>query len=243
MYLYALFCLVLATLLGLTWIEVTAAGVLTSARHVAARYVGVALERAQDDVMESIANQTAANVQSGSTAPLVAPSPGPPLPACSTAPCAFSIATSVALAGQTQGESAEQAQPNGNVVALNDQQNPGVGEQRIAAVLTASASNLAGAIIATSSRRIVLRVFQVPPYVALSSVDEPTAAGGNVQDFAGTCDGSASCGGVDNRVHALVRCSDPATPAACNGLPDLPADSFTSNSWQNADAAPSAWSR
>jgi hypothetical protein len=237
MYLYALFCLVLATLLGLTWLEVTAAGIVTSARHVAARYVGVALERAQDDVMESIANQTAANVQSGSAAPLVAPSPGPPLPACAAAPCPFSITTSVALAGQTQPAS------SGNVIALNDQQNPGVGEQRMAAVLTATASNAGGAVLATSTRRVVLRVFAVPPYVALSSVDEPTTAGGNVQDFAGTCDGRASCGGVDNRVHALVRCSDPATPAACNGLPDLPSDSFASNAWQNADAAPSAWSR
>ena len=181
-----------------------------------------------------MAAQVAASEQSGGGAPgsLVAPTPGPPTPACSQAPCAFSISTSVTLAGQTQTAS------SGNVVASNDQQNPGVGEQRVAATLTATASNAAGAVISTATRRIVLRVFGVPPYVALSSVDEPTADDSNVEDFAGTCDGSASCGGIDNRIHALLRCSDPANPSACNGLPDQPADSFSSNSWQNADAVP-----
>jgi hypothetical protein len=234
MYLYGLFCLVVATLLGLTWLEVTAAGIVTSARHVAVRYAGVALERAQDDVMESIATQIAAGNTNG---PVVAPTPGPLVPACSSPPCAFSIATSVALAGQTQ------AATNGNVVALNQQQNAGVGEQRVAAILTATASNAAGAVLATASRRIVFRVFLVPPYVALSSADEPTAERSNVEDFAGTCDGSAACGGVDNRIHALVRCSNPVAPDACAGVPDLPADAFASNSWQNADAASSSWSR
>jgi hypothetical protein len=238
-YLYALFCLVLAALLGLTWLEVTAAGIVTSVRHVAARYVAIGLERAQDDVMESIAAQVVTAEQSGAgtSTPLVAPTLGPPIPACAQAPCAFSVSTTVALAGQTQNTS------SGNVVALNDQQNPGVGEQRVAAILTATASNAAGAAISSATRRIVLRVFGVPPYVALSSVDEPTADNSNVEDFAGTCDGSTSCGGVDNRIHALLRCSDPANPSACNGLPDRPADSFSSNAWQNADAAPPTWSR
>jgi hypothetical protein len=239
MYLYALFCLILATLLGLTWLEVTTAGIVTSARHVAARYVSIGLERAQDDLMESIAAQVVTAQQSGAGAslPLVAPTPGPPIPACAQAPCAFAVSTTVALAGQTQNAS------GGNVVALNDQLNSGVGEQRVAATVTATAADAGGAVISSATRRVVLRVFAVPPYVALSSSDEPTVDNGNVEDFAGTCDGSTSCGGVDNRIHALLRCSDPANPSACSGLPDQPVDSFSSNAWQNADAAPPAWSR
>ena len=237
-YLYGLFALTLATALGLGWLEVSAANLAFSARYAAQRYAAVALERAQDDVMESVANQVALNPQiANGSQPLLAPTPGPPLPACAQPPCALAVATSVTLAGQTGNGGAA------NVVALNAQGHPAVAEQRVSATLTATASNGAGAALATVSRRVVLRVFAVPPYVALSSADEPTSDDGNVEDFAGTCDGNAACGGVDNRVHALLRCSNPDQPALCAGAPYVADDSFSSNAWSNANAAAPTWSR
>lgn len=233
-YLQAVFAIVVSAVLALAWFQVTAARILIDARHIAGRYATTALERAQDDLMESIAVQVAAGNLSG---PFAAPTPGPPLPTCTGAtPCAFTIATSVSLAGGTQTSG------TGNVVAANLQHNGGVAEQRVAGVVTATVQTASGAVFASVARRIELRTFAAYPYVALSGADEPTAERSTVADFAGTCDGSASCGGSDNRIHAWLRCADP-NPANCAGAPLLPADTFASPAWQNGNAAAPAWSR
>jgi hypothetical protein len=233
-YLQAVFAIVVSAVVTLAWFQVTAARILIDARHLAGRYATTALERAQDDLMESIAVQVAAGNLSG---PFVAPTSGPPLPACTGAtPCAFTVTTSVALAGATQASGA------GNVVAANLQRNGGVAEQRVAAVVTVTVQSASGAVFANVARRIELRTFAAYPYVALSGVDEPTVERSTVADFAGTCDGSASCGGNDGRIHAWLRCADP-NPANCAGAPLLPADTFASPAWQNSNAVAPAWSR
>ena len=234
MYLYGVFSIGLAALLATTWLQVASIGIVAGARHVTERYANVALERAQDDLMESLAAQVAA---SGARGPFVAPTPGPPQPACAAPPCAFLIATQVRLSGQTA------ATLPGDAVAANLQQHAGVGEQRVAALLTVTIANAAGAVFARAVRRVTLRTFAVAPYVALSGVDEPVASNPNVADFAGTCDGIAACGGVDNRIHALLRCHDPLTPANCAGEAYRQADTFSSNTWQNGNATTDAWSR
>jgi hypothetical protein len=234
MYLYGVFSLGLAALVATTWLQLASVGIVAGARHVAERYANVALERAQDDLMESLALQVAA---SGPRGPFVAPTPGPPQPACAAPPCAFLIATQAQLSGQTA------VTLPGDAVAANVQQNAGVGEQRVAALLTVTIANAGGAVFGRAVRRVTLRTFAVAPYVALSGVDEAVAANPNVADFAGTCDGNATCGGVDNRIHALLRCHDPVTPANCAGQPYRQADTFSSNSWQNGNATTDSWSR
>jgi hypothetical protein len=234
MYLYGVFSLGLAALLATTWLQLASIGIIAGARHVAARYANVALERAQDDLMEALAAQVAA---SGPRGPFLAPTPGPPQPACAAPPCAFLIATQAQLSGQTA------AMFPGVAVAANVQQNAGVAEQRVAALLTVTIANAGGAVFARAVRRVTLRTFAVAPYVALSGVDEPIAANPNVADFAGTCDGNASCGGVDNRIHALLRCHDPVRPANCAGQLYRQADTFSSNTWQNGNATTDSWSR
>jgi len=234
MYLYGVFSLGLAALVATTWLQLASVGIVAGARHVAERYANVALERAQDDLMESLALQVAAN---GPRGPFVAPTPGPLQPACAASPCAFLIATQAQLSGQTA------VTLPGDAVAVNVQQNAGVGEQRVAALLTITIANAGGAVFARAVRRVTLRTFAVAPYVALSGVEEPVAANPNVADFAGTCDGNTTCGGVDNRIHALLRCRDPVTPANCAAQPYRQADTFTSNTWQNGNATTDSWSR
>lgn len=241
MYLQALFAVVVATTLGLAWLQLTALRVTIAARQVGARYATAGLERAQSDLMQSLAVQIAGGNVGG---PFAAPTAGPAAAACANpSPCSFQLTTSALLAGTTQAPSGAQATNAGNVVAANQQQNLAVGEQRIAAVITATVTNLAGATVASATRRLVLRTFAAPPYVALSAADEATAENSDVGDFAGTCDGSVACGGVDNRIHALLRCADLSTPDNCAGVPDLPADTFADNRWQNLNAQRPSWSR
>ncbi len=242
MYLHSLFAVVAMTVLALGWLELSAAQLNVAARRVAGRYAVAGVERAQSALMTAIAAQVAAGNSNG---PFVAPTAGPPLAACSTpSPCAFRLTIGATLGGATQSSAdAFLGASAGNVVASNRQQNPGVGEQRLSATVSASVSNLAGAVLAISTRRLVLRTFAAPPYVALSAVDEPTAENSDVADFAGTCDGSAACGGVDNRIHALVRCVDVQLAAHCADAPVLPADTFADTRWQNANAQAQSWSR
>ena len=241
MYLYAVFAIALSALLATTWFQISTAAIVNSAKHVAARYAGVALERAQDDLLESIAAQIAAG---GPDVQFTAPPSGPAVATCASAPCALFVATSVHLSGQTGQQAAQTSgSPGAESVAPNLQQNIGVGERRVSAIVTVTVANAGGAALAQFSRRLTLRTFAVAPYVALSSVDEAVAGNPNVADFGGSCDGSTSCGSTDNRIHALLRCSDPVTPSNCNGRPYLPADSFSSSSWSNANASSGAWSR
>jgi hypothetical protein len=232
MYLYGLYAVALASLLATAWLQVTAAGIVAAGKHLAVRYANAALERAQDDALDSLAAQVGAG---GAAGPFVAPSPAPPYSACATAPCAFVAATNVQLAGQT-------ASGAGESVAANLQANTGVGEGRVAVLLASTITNANGGILARATRRITVRTFAAPPYVALSGVDEPVAGNANVADFAGSCDGSAACGS-DTRIHALLRCNDPVTPANCAGQGYRPADAFATSTWHNAAASTAAWSR
>jgi len=241
MYLYAVFAIALSALLATTWFQISTAAIVNSAKHVTARYANVALERAQDDLLESLAAQIAAG---GPNVQFNAPPAGPPVAACASAPCAFFVATSVRLSGQTGQQAAQTSESLGaESVAPNVQQNNGVGERRVSAVVTVTVANAGGGLLVRSSRHLTVRTFAVAPYVALSAVDEAVAGNPNVADFAGSCDGSTSCGSTDNRIHALLRCSDPATPSNCNGRPYAPADSFASSTWPNANASSDAWSR
>jgi hypothetical protein len=233
MYLYGVYAVALATLLATTWLQITSAAVVGSAKHVAVRYANVALERAQDELLDSLAAQVLAHGPSG---PFVAPAPSAAVPACSAQPCAIFVATQVQIAGQTA------AGTTGNAVAANVQQQTGVAEGRVAAILTSAVTNAAGGLLARATRRVTLRTFAVAPYVALGGVDDGVAGNASVADFAGSCDGS-SCGGTDNRIHALLRCADPVTPANCAGQPYRSADTFSSKGWQNANAASDGWSR
>jgi hypothetical protein len=231
MYLYGVYAVALAALLATTWLQLASAGIIAAAKHVAVRYAGTALERAQDELLESVAAQVASTGPSG---PFSAPTPGPPLAACPTTPCAFVVATQSRLEGETAQTSA------GESVAANLQQNSGVAEQRVAASLSSIVSNAGGGVLARATRRITLRTFAAPPYVALSGVDEPVAGNANVADFAGSCDGTRTCG--DNRIHALLRCYDPVTPANCAGQKYRSADAFASKTWRNDNATARTWS-
>jgi len=233
MYLYGVYAVPLASLLATAWLQLTSATIVASAKHVAQRYANVALERAQDELLDSLASQVIAHGPGG---PFVAPSPAAAVPACGAPPCAMVVATQVQLAGQTA------AGTTGNATAANVQQQSGVAENRVAAVVSGIVTNAAGGLLARASRRVTLRTFAVAPYVALDGVDEAVAGNANVADFAGTCDGP-SCGGTDNRIHALLRCADPVTPANCNGQPYRSADAFSSSAWQNANVGSDGWSR
>jgi len=233
MYLYGTYAVVLAALLATTWLEITFAGIVAAGKHVAAKYASVALERAQDELLDSLAAQVAT---SGAAGPFVAPASGPPLSACAAPPCAFVVTTQAQLAGQTS------ANAGGESIAANLQQNAGVGERRVAAVVSSTVSTASGAVLARATRRITVRTFAVAPYVALSGADEPVTGNANVADFAGSCDGNASCGN-DMRIHALLRCNDPVTPANCVGQPYRPADAFSNSAWHNSNATVDTWTR
>jgi hypothetical protein len=228
----------LTALLATTWFQISTAAIVNSAKHVAQRYATASLERAQNDLLESISAQIAA---SGPGVRFTAPALVPPAPACASSPCAFFVATSVRLSGQTGQPGG--ASSGGESTASNVQQHEGVGEERVAAIVSVIVTNAPGAVLARASRRLTLRTFGVAPYVALTGVDEPVAGNANVADFAGSCDGSASCGNNDNRIHALLRCSDPVTPSNCDGQPYRRDDTFNSSLWHNANASADAWSR
>src|SRR5271163_2377767 len=135
MYLQALWFLIFAAVLANAWLEASYATVAAAARHAAMRAANLAVERAQDTLVESIAQQAATGATTFS-----APTPGPPVPACPTpppggAPCPLLVATSVTLAGQTGANA-----PSDNQVAANLQQQPAIAEQRLAASVTATVS-------------------------------------------------------------------------------------------------------
>jgi hypothetical protein len=236
MYLQALWFLVFAAVLSSAWLEATYATVAAAARHAALRAANLASERAQDALIESIALQ----VQAGSST-YIAPSPSPAVPVCPSAPprgpaCPLWVATEVALAGQTG-----QTGSGDNQVAAARQLNPAVEEQRVAAIVTATVSNAGGAFVASLSRHVTLRTFGAWPYAALSGSDEPTLDGYAVGDFAGACAGGPC--GADSRIHAVLQCSDPGNPSACQGQPPLPVDDFKDTKWHDANADKAGWSR
>jgi hypothetical protein len=236
MYLQALWFLVFATLLATAWLQATYATVAAAAKHAALRAANLATERAQDALIESIALQ----VQAGAPS-YVAPTPSPPVPVCPSAPphgaaCPLQVSTEVTLAGQT-------GQPGSgdNQVATARQLNPAIAEQRLAAVVTATVSNAGGAFVTSLARHVTLRTFGAWPYAALSGSDEPTLDGYAVGDFAGACAGGPC--GADSRIHAVLECSDPGNPSACQGQPPLPVDDFKDTKWHDANADPTGWSR
>jgi hypothetical protein len=232
-YLQALWALVLCAILSAAWLDATAAATLAAARHAALRAASVALERAQDMLVESVAAQAATGA-----AVFSAPSPGPPVPACprNGKPCPLWVATSVVLAGQTGA-----GQGGANQTALNVQGQAAILEQRLGATVTAVVTTPSGATVAQLSRRVTLRTLATWPYVTLSGSEEPSVEGIAVGDFAGACTGG-SCGD-DSRVHAVLVCSDPSQPQRCAGRPDLPVDAFTSPPWYDGNAAPQGWSQ
>jgi hypothetical protein len=229
-YLQAIAIGAIVAMLAGAWVQLASASVLTAAKHVAARYANVALERAQDDVAESIASQVASGSPDG---PFVAP--------VSSAPVAsgpFYVATHVEIGGQTGAKTL-----SGNVTASNLQRNAGVVENRVGATLGVTVSNAGGAVLAQATRRVTFRTFGAWPYVAIAGADEASIDGLAVADFAGSCDGSASCGGIDNRIHAVMRCADAAEPERCAGSPDIPVDAFANQTWNDPNADVKPWSR
>ena len=218
-------------LLAGAWLQMTSAGVLAAAKHVAVRYANVALERAQDDLAEAIAGQVASG---GSDGPFAAPPAGAPVAAG-----VFFVATQTEIGGQTSAQATSGAT---NVTASNLQRNAGVVEHRVGATLEVTVSNAGGAVLARATRRVTVRTFAAWPYVAIAGADEANADGYAVADFAGSCDGSGACGGVDSRIHAVMRCADAVAPELCAGHPDVPVDAFADQTWYdpNADAKP--WS-
>jgi hypothetical protein len=236
MYLQALWFMVFASVLASAWLAAGYATVLGEAKHAALRSAGLAVERAQDALVESIAAQVAAGKST-----FVAPTPGPGVPICprrshQSDPCPFIVSTIVTLAGQTGARDGD-----GNQTAQSVQRDPGVGEQRVAAIVTAEVTGKRGTPIAALTRHVTLRTFAAWPYAALSGSDEPTTGGYAVGDFAGTCAGGAC--GDDNRIHAVLQCSDPGDPQACAGQPLLPADDFADARWHDANAVSNGWSR
>jgi hypothetical protein len=228
-YLQALAFSAVVALLAGAWVQMTSASVLTAAGHVAARYANIALERAQDDLAEAIAGEVAVGLRDG---PFTAP---PASAAVAAGP--FFVATQVEIGGQT-GSPAE----SGNVSAGSVQGNAGVAEHRVGATLFVAVSNAGGSVLARATRHVTVRTFAVWPYVALSGADEATIDGYAVADFAGSCDGSDACGGVDNRIHAVMRRADALQPERCAGSPDKPVDVFADQSWYDPNAEAKAWS-
>ncbi len=236
MYLQVLWALVIFAILASAWLGATRAEVTAAARHAAMRAANVALERAQDALVESVAVQAAAGATS-----FTAPTPSPPESICPTPPpgapaCPFFVATSVALAGQT----ASGVTPP-NQTAYNLQTNARVAEQRLAAVVTATVTARAGPAVGELSRRVTLRTLAAWPFAAVAGTDEPTIDGRSVGDFAGACDGGVC--GADSRIHAIEECSDPSQPQNCVGQSPLPVDAFTSRPWRDNNAESSGWSR
>jgi hypothetical protein len=232
-YLQALWALVLCAILSAAWLDATAAATVAAAKHAALRTAAVALDRAQDVLIESIAAQAAAGASL-----FTAPSPGPAEPIClpGERKCPLRVATTSSLAGQTGAGSG-----GANQTALNVQAQAAIVEQRLGATVTAVVSNAGGVQIASVSRRLTLRTLATWPYVTVSSSDEPSVEGIAVGDFAGACTG-AGCGD-DSRVHAVLVCSDPDQPQRCVGQPYVPVDAFTSPPWFDGNAAPRGWSQ
>lgn len=232
-YLQALWALVLCAVLSAAWLDATAAATLAAARHASLRAAGVALDRAQDVLVEALAAQA----EAGATI-FTAPTAGPRVALCppDIRPCPMWVSTGAVLAGQTGS-----GQGDGNQTAANLQGQAVIVEQRIGATVTANVTSVAGEPIAQLSRRLTLRTLAVWPYVTVSGTSEASVEGVAVGDFAGACTGG-SCGD-DSRVHAVLQCSDPAQPQNCAGQPVIPVDAFTSPPWYDANAAPQGWSQ
>ena len=232
-YLQALWALVLCAILSAAWLDATAVATVAAAKHAALRTAAVALDRAQDVLIESIAAQAAAGASL-----FTAPSPGPAEPIClpGERKCPLRVATTSSLAGQTGAGSG-----GANQTALNVQAQAAIVEQRLGATVTAVVSNAGGVQIASVSRRLTLRTLATWPYVTVSSSDEPSVEGIAVGDFAGSCSGGVC--GDDSRVHAVLSCSDPAQPQLCQGQGYIPVDAFTSPPWYDANAVPAGWSQ
>ena len=235
-YLQALWALALCAVLSAAWLDAVGATALAAARHAAMRAAGVALDRAQDVLVESVAGQAEQGALS-----FTAPTPGPAVPVCpgssqGASPCPLWVTTAVTLAGQTAAGSA-----NANQTALNVQGQPQVAEQRLAATVSAVVTTASGVPVAQLRRRITVRTLAAWPYATLSGSDEPSVEGIAVGDFAGSCSGGAC--GDDSRVHAVLSCSDPAQPQLCQGQGYIPVDAFTSPPWYDANAAPAGWSQ
>ena len=226
----------LCAIFSIAWLDAAGARAVAAARHAALRTAGLALERAQDVLVEAVAAQA-----SSGAATFTAPTPSPRVPVCQGAspggaPCPLWVATSVTLAGQTGASSSYQ-----NQLALNVQAQPRIVEQRLAATVSAVVTTGSGSPVATVTRRVTLRTLATWPYVTLSGAEEPSVEGIPVGDFAGSCTGGAC--GDDSRVHAVLSCSDPAQPQKCQGQPYVPVDQFTSPPWYDANAAAAGWSQ
>ncbi len=238
MYLSILFALGATVAIALGGLQLTGALAVASERHAAAHYADIALEAARQSLIAQIAAQVEAGTPDG---PFVAPAPGAPAPICAApagapSPCPFEASVRVELEGQTGTASAGPPVP-----AQNVQRTPGASEDRLAATLTATVTSPAGTLV--RHRSLVLRTFAVAPFASDDGSDEPVAGGLIAGDGGGTCDGSASCGGSDTRIHAKLICSNPADPSKCAGVPDRYVDDLEDESWHDAHAAASAWSR
>ncbi|MBC5811081.1 MAG: hypothetical protein GIW95_09585 [Candidatus Eremiobacteraeota bacterium] len=230
--------LVAIAALATAWLDANALTVRAQARHTAARYAALGLERAQQELIASLGAQIAGGVFANFSEPQAPP----PQPACAspqtagTGVCPLQITVSVSLDGQS---SSSDGAPN--VTAASAQRQTLVAETRVAATLRASVRNFGGEVLATATRRVVARTFGVPPYAAISSADEAAPQASPNADFAGTCDGS-TCG-ADNRIRAFARCDDPTRSGRCAGVPLQPVDDFRSPAWRDGGAQTSGWSR
>lgn len=236
MYLQALWALVVFAILSTAWLATTRASVTAAARHAALKAAGLGIERAQQTLVESIALQAAEGASS-----FIPPTPSPPAPICPSPqpegpPCLLLLSASATLEGETSGVA-----PPPNQTAYNLQTNTHVGEQRLAAVVTAVVTSRAGPVVAQLSRHVTLRTLAQWPYVAVSGTDEPTVDGYAVDDFAGSCSGGAC--GSDSRLHAIEVCSDPSNPALCAGQTPQPVDAFVNRAWHDSNVDSTGWSR
>ena len=236
MYLHALWLLVLLTALATAWFDAAAAGVVAASKHAALRTAALAVERAQDALVESIAAQAATGATS-----FTAPTAAPAIPVCPSPnprgdACLLEVSTTTALEGQTVA-----SHRKANQIAGNLQANAGVDEERLAAAVTAVIATASGTELGRVTRHLTLRTLGAWPYAALSGADEPTLDGYAVGDFAGACKGGGC--GDDSRIHAVLECSDPADPHACRGQRYVPVDQFTSPPWRNENDEQGGWSR
>ena len=228
-----------------------------SAHQQAANYAEIALDSGVRALQNAKAQRIAENLQSFPTQ--VEPDPsGLVLQRACQAGCA--LYTTVSWA-QAEGSSAA-ADTAHNLQATY------LGEARQAEAVTATVTTSAGDVVATRTRYVTFRLFNVPPYALIVA---QTDSGAAINTQPGTAPGDTggldpASGTADTRISVRLACRriDPQNdqdPAANDGLPwgvgannhnahealcneaTSPVDHFTDGSWSNQNLNTSGWSR
>ncbi|HVA37496.1 MAG TPA: hypothetical protein VNJ51_07765 [Candidatus Dormibacteraeota bacterium] len=210
----------------------TSAAAHVAIRRLALRSADGELERARQATVDVVAVQVR---QRGADAAFSAPTPLPAQPACAAqapaVPCPLTAAATVTITGESAALS------GGAVTAAALQRNPGVGERRIAARITATVRGGDGTVLATRTQAVTLRTLAAAPYAVLTGALD--AAGG--ADAALEGDSAGSVSGDDTRIHAVLVCRDGGSGAACAGATPRPVDVYADQAWDPGNGAPAGW--